>query len=79
MATARVHVFNRNMLQDALELGNAAKMKAGIPRSERKVRVYFCMCRRRAQQFYCRQPFTCTYSSKGSVLYVKESGLILYL
>lgn len=25
------------MLQDALELGNAAKLKQGVPRSERKV------------------------------------------
>lgn len=27
----------RNMLQDALELANAAKMKDGVPRTERKV------------------------------------------
>lgn len=29
---------DRNMLQDALELANASKMKPDIPRSERKVR-----------------------------------------
>lgn len=28
----------RNMLQDSLELANAAKMKTGVPRSQRKVR-----------------------------------------
>lgn len=30
-------IARRNMLQDALELANASKMKPDIPRSERKV------------------------------------------